>query len=232
MKKIVLGIIAILVLSCCIVFIAIGNEQYSKQQESLKLEQEQLFNQELREVQIPEEWYKQDGFDSITEWWGAIIERKQQCSNIATELVANLGDFLTDDEKKSISEYSEKIQNAHSINEINACVWSIESIETQAVERKNAASAISAENFKSAGVINANGYRYTWYSTNEGSAGYVPGIPGRYTGADGIIRDENNYIVVASSTHSKGTIVPTPFGEGKVYDTGCLPGTIDIYTEF
>ncbi|MCC8141471.1 MAG: hypothetical protein LIO56_02910 [Lachnospiraceae bacterium] len=85
---------------------------------------------------------------------------------------------------------------------------------------------------RSKGVVYYNGHRETWYSTSEGSAGVVVGIPGRYTGSDGIIRDGDGYICVASSDYPKGTIVETSLGTGKVYDTGCASGTIDIYTEW
>ncbi len=83
---------------------------------------------------------------------------------------------------------------------------------------------------KSKGVVYYNGHKETWYSTKEGSAGVVTGIPGRYTGSDGIIRDGDGYICVASSDYPKGTVVETSLGMGKVYDTGCASGTIDIYT--
>ncbi len=83
---------------------------------------------------------------------------------------------------------------------------------------------------KSKGVVYYNGHKETWYSTKEGSAGVVTGIPGRYTGSDGIIRDGDGYICVASSDLPKGTLVETSLGMGKVYDTGCASGTIDIYT--
>ncbi len=85
---------------------------------------------------------------------------------------------------------------------------------------------------RSKGVVYYNGHRETWYSTSEGSAGVVVGIPGRYTGSDGIIRDGDGYICVASSDYPKGTVVETSLGTGKVYDTGCASGTIDIYTEW
>ncbi len=85
---------------------------------------------------------------------------------------------------------------------------------------------------KSKGVVYYNGHKETWYSTKEGSAGVVTGIPGRYTGSDGIIRDGDGYICVASSDLPKGTLVETSLGMGKVYDTGCASGTIDIYTEW
>lgn len=84
--------------------------------------------------------------------------------------------------------------------------------------------------FQSAGVIYDSNYRYTWYSsnslyhyrTNEWTAG-----------SDGIYRDSDGYVVVASSTHGQGTVIEdTPFGAAKVYDSGCASGTLDVYTNY
>lgn len=84
-------------------------------------------------------------------------------------------------------------------------------------------------NFKSQGVIYQNGIRYTYYSSN---VLYHYRTPEWNAGSDGIYRDSAGYIVVASSDHSQGSVVSTPFGAGKVYDSGCASGTIDIYTNF
>lgn len=88
--------------------------------------------------------------------------------------------------------------------------------------------------FKSAGVVYENGTRYTWYSQNvlPGSGLDELNSNGRHVDDDGYIRDGDGYIAVASSDHSQGDIVDTPWGQGKVYDSGCDSGTIDIYTNF
>lgn len=83
--------------------------------------------------------------------------------------------------------------------------------------------------FKSRGVIYQNGIRYTYYSSN---VLYHYRTPEWNAGSDGIYRDSAGYIVVASSDHPQGSVVSTPFGAGKVYDSGCASGTIDIYTNF
>lgn len=86
-----------------------------------------------------------------------------------------------------------------------------------------------SSNFKSQGVIYQNGIRYTYYSSN---VLYHYRTPEWNAGSDGIYRDSDGYIVVASNDHSQGSVVSTPFGAGKVYDSGCASGTIDIYTKF
>jgi hypothetical protein len=84
---------------------------------------------------------------------------------------------------------------------------------------------------RSNGVVYFMGHRETWYSTNEASGKATAWeIPGKHVADDGTIRDEDGYICVASSDHRKHTIVMTSVGPGKVYDTGCSHGTIDVYT--
>ena len=83
------------------------------------------------------------------------------------------------------------------------------------------------------GSIDVFGHHETWYSTNEGcgQTTAVP-IPGKHVADDGTIRDEDGYICVASSDLKMYSIVMTSVGPGKVYDTGCSSGTIDVYTNW
>ena len=81
------------------------------------------------------------------------------------------------------------------------------------------------------GVVYFNGHRETYYSQKV-LPGHGLNIPGRHVASDGTIRDKDGYICVASSDYPKGTVVQTSLGPGKVYDTGCPSGTIDIYTDW
>ena len=92
---------------------------------------------------------------------------------------------------------------------------------------------ISASEFQWLGVVEDGGVRYTWYSQNV-----LPGYGlselnanGRHV-EGGYVVDGDGYIAVASSDHEKGTVIETPFGTAKVYDTGCESGTVDVYTNF
>lgn len=83
----------------------------------------------------------------------------------------------------------------------------------------------------SKGVVYFNGHRETYYSQKVLPGGGL-NIPGRHVAEDGTIRDADGYICVASSDYPRGTVVETSLGPGKVYDTGCASGTIDIYTDW
>lgn len=85
--------------------------------------------------------------------------------------------------------------------------------------------------FQNAGVINWGGYQWTYYSELI-LPGYGLNIPGRHTTSDGYVCDGDGYVVLAAdlSMLSRGSIVETPFGyTGKVYDTGCAYGVLDVY---
>jgi len=84
---------------------------------------------------------------------------------------------------------------------------------------------------KSKGVVYFNGHKETWYSQKVLPGGGL-NIPGRHVDSRGLVCDGDGYICVASSDYSKGTIVETSLGTGKVYDSGCASGTIDIYTNW
>lgn len=102
--------------------------------------------------------------------------------------------------------------------------------------KKNKANTSKAKysdnSFKRMGVIHWESWRWTWYSQRVLPGGGLK-IPGRHVDSNGYVCDKNNYICLASSTLSKGTILDTPFGkQGKIYDSGCARGTIDVYVNW
>lgn len=92
---------------------------------------------------------------------------------------------------------------------------------------------IDAYEFQYLGVIEEDGVTYTYYSENVLPGGGLTELNdnGRHS-EDGFVKDGDGYIAVASSEYEIGTVVDTPFGEGKVYDTGCAEGVVDIYVSF
>ena len=86
---------------------------------------------------------------------------------------------------------------------------------------------------KSKGVVYYNDHKETYYSERV-LPGSTLNIPGRHVANDGTVRDKDGYISVAAngSYLSKGSVVKTSLGPGKVYDSGCAWGTIDIYTNW
>ena len=90
----------------------------------------------------------------------------------------------------------------------------------------------SPNEFQNAGIIDWGGWTWTYYSEQ-----ILPGegldIPGRWTDSDGYVCDGDGYVCLASTSVDRYSVVETPFGRtGKVYDSGCASGTIDIYTNW
>ena len=83
------------------------------------------------------------------------------------------------------------------------------------------------------GVVYYNDHKETYYSQRVLPGGGL-NIPGRHVAEDGTIRDSDGYICVAAdpSYLPYGSLVETSLGTGKVYDSGCDYGTIDIYTDW
>lgn len=75
------------------------------------------------------------------------------------------------------------------------------------------------------------GLKETWYSQKVLPGGGLK-IPGRHVNEDGFVCDGDGYICVSSSTYPKGTVIETSRGMGKVYDSGCAPGILDIYVNW
>lgn len=82
---------------------------------------------------------------------------------------------------------------------------------------------------RSGGVNYHNGWKETYYSSNVAYHYRT----GEWTADEnGVYRDAEGYVIVASSSDAQGAVVDTSFGAGKVYDTGCAEGTHDIYTNW
>lgn len=79
---------------------------------------------------------------------------------------------------------------------------------------------------KSGGVNSYNGKTETWYSSNV-LRHYR--IEEWECGDDGVWRDSDGYVIIASSEMPQGATHETSLGIAKVYDSGCAPGVVDVY---
>ncbi len=76
-------------------------------------------------------------------------------------------------------------------------------------------------------AVDDNGTNFTWYYHDLGNGALD--IPGETFDEDGVSHDGDGYIVVATDAYEKGTVIDTPYGEARVWDSGC-GSTIDVYT--
>lgn len=108
----------------------------------------------------------------------------------------------------------------------------VKKVETKSEEthstRVTTTKLYSLPQFMSAGVINWQGYKFTYYSQQVLPGGGLV-IPGRHVNKDGYVSDKDGYIVLAGSA-PKGTVYDTPFGyKGKIYDRGTVGNHLDVY---
>lgn len=191
-------------------------------------------------VDIEGREYLQEGYINQQVWQDEFNSQLEQAEYLNSEL-SQLEEFLDDESIARINDFN--TNNFTYIEEVNDYIANAEQMKKEALaakerqleqqrQKRNAQEQnynSNASNFKSQGVIYQNGIRYTYYSSN---VLYHYRTPEWTVGADGIYRDSSGYIVVASSDYGQGTIVSTPFGQGRVYDSGCASRTIDIYTNF
>lgn len=192
--------------------------------------------------------YLQEGYIDQEQWQNEFDTKAAELESTYSELL-ELRDYLSEDNQAIVDNFN--LDSFKYISELKETSGQFAAMRDEALaakerqlERQRQQRAAQQQqqqaaqqqsysgnsgSFKSQGVIYQNGIRYTYYSSN---VLYHYCTPEWNAGSDGIYRDSAGYIVVASSDHSQGSVVSTPFGAGKVYDSGCASGTIDIYTNF
>ena len=199
-------------------------------------------------ISLEEREYLEEGYVDQEQWQNEFNAKAAELESIHSELL-ELRDYLSEDNQAIVDNFNldsfkyiselEETSGQFAVMRDEALAAKERQLERQRQQRaaqqqqQQAAQQPSysgnSGTFKSQGVIYQNGIRYTYYSSN---VLYHYRTPEWKAGSDGIYRDSAGYIVVASSDHSQGSVVSTPFGAGKVYDSGCASGTIDIYTKF
>lgn len=192
--------------------------------------------------------YLQEGYVDQEQWQNEFDTKAAELESTHSELL-ELRDYLSEDNQAIVDNFN--LNSFKYISELEEtsgqfaamCDEALAAKERQLERQRQQRAAQQQQqqaaqqqsysgnsgSFKSQGVIYQNGIRYTYYSSN---VLYHYRTPEWNAGSDGIYRDSAGYIIVASSDHSQGSVVSTPFGAGKVYDSGCASGTIDIYTNF
>ena len=192
--------------------------------------------------------YLQEGYVDQEQWQSEFNAKAAELESTHSELL-ELRDYLSEDNQAIVDNFSlDSFKYINELEETNGqfaamCDEALAAKERQLERQRQQRAAQQQQqqaaqqqsysgnsgSFKSRGVIYQNGIRYTYYSSN---VLYHYRTPEWNAGSDGIYRDSAGYIVVASSDQPQGSVVSTPFGAGKVYDSGCASGTIDIYTNF
>ena len=108
-----------------------------------------------------------------------------------------------------------------------------EAVDSQEPQTTTSAKIYSKEEFINQGIITWNGWRWTYYLLSVYPGSTSTSVQGKHVNEDQFVCDGDGYVILASVDLPPYTIVETPFGYiGKVYDTGCPHGIIDVYTDF
>lgn len=91
----------------------------------------------------------------------------------------------------------------------------------------------SIADFQWLGVISWSGWNWTYYLMRQYPGSTSTSCPGRWVNDEGFVCDPDGFVILASADLAPYTEVETPFGYmGKVYDTGCASGVLDVYTDW
>lgn len=152
-----------------------------------------------------------------------------------TKKVEETTEKLTEATTEQVTEKPTEITTVESATTVEPTITAeyIEMTESIEIEEAETSEALySASEFMNMGVIHWNGWKWTYYSEAI-LPGYGLNIPGRHNDDNGYICDENDYICLASSSLTMGTVIDTPFGnQGKIYDSGCAEDVIDVYVSW
>lgn len=193
---------------------------------------------------------KKEVHSAIKQMNNELEKAKDQMLNKTKAFKANYSDYMTEKQNKRLKNINANIKKASHLDAFTQIKNNFKKLKKDVKKTKERVLAeyaaqqavysepVSSEptssggysgNFESQGVVYNGGTRYTWYSSND----LYHYRTGEWSaGSDGFYRDKNGYLIVASSDYSQGATVNTPWGPGKVYDSGCASGTIDMYTNY
>ena len=160
---------------------------------------------------------------------------EKETTKVAKTKRSTKAEETTKEVETTIAETEEIVEGIETYNEIiegtaEEYIGEPEYIEETAYIEEQVYSEYTPEDLLYNGVIYWGDYKYTYYSENV-----LPGdgldIPGRWSDGN-FVRDADGYICVASEDLDYGSLVDTPWGTAKVYDSGCDSGVCDVYVSW
>lgn len=251
-KGAIAGIVAaVIVVGGCVVAYAYGQlndeplpdtngQEVIEEMENLKDESVGLIVNDIPS-DIP---WAEYGYDSLESYWADVEAMREEASGMTDAVLSQYGNIFDDTELEQLRAAEEKMVNAVLMSDYDDALSAFNDI-VEANKPKpvvnsgssgggNYSGSVSSGgydipyNFKQMGVLHDDDYRYTWYSSQTL---YHYKTPEWTVGSDGIYRDANGRVVVASDDYAEGTVVQSDlFGECVVLDCGVgSSGTLDVY---
>ena len=204
-----------------------------------------LFENPPADEVLPSSYWTEDGYEDFVSWWTALKELRDSAEGM-TDAAMEDYDYLTEEHQAQLLEIENQMIFAMSVKEWTELKAEFDNVIKDAEPAPEPAKTVSQSgstkapvnysgnydgsyyDFMRDGIVYDSGKKYTYYSERVLPGGGL-NIPGRHT-SGGFVRDENGYIVLANGDHY-GEIVETPWGTGKVYDSGTYGDHYDVYVE-
>lgn len=178
---------------------------------------------------------KIDALASSTDALGTRFDTLEQGLASDTDAINEIVQTVEDVQKQMQEELKKVNDKIKEVEEAKALKRQQEAEAAEAAMQAASASYVADGGynhpFMSQGRANDGTWNYTWYSQRVLPGGGLD-IPGRHVTEDGFVRDADGNICVASDDLDQGAEIETPYGKGKVYDTGSGSGNLDLYTDW
>lgn len=225
------------------------NEQMASDAEDTLTEDELGFvidDIPVTNLEIP---YLEMGYNSLDEYWTDIEAKRAEADGMTDAVLAKYGSIFSDTELEQLYAAENKMENAVLMTDyddaLNAFNEIVNANKPKPVTKPatgnsgggNYGGTVSSGgfnipyNFKSAGILYDDDWRYSYYSSQ---VLYHYKTPQWTLGSDGIYRDSRGYVIVASDAHPQGTVLETDlWGTVVVEDCGVgRKDTLDVYVGF
>jgi hypothetical protein len=242
-KSIVAGIIATIIIVCCVCFTA-----YAMPTEDTVVS-ETVFAEETNSSDIKEEAISSDvnylemGYKSLEEYEKDMNKKHEKAKGLATKTIKKYKKVITKAQKENLRKYEKQMIKSTSpaeydkaLNKFNKLKAKLKKKQaeydaTGGVGKYTGGSFKIPYNFRSAGVLSDSKFRYTYYSSR---VLYHYKTPQWTLCKDGLYRDKKGRVIVASDDYKHGTVINSPlFGTCIVQDCGVgRSGTLDVYVGF
>ena len=209
---------------------------------------------ETETYEFPTFTWQTEGYEDLAAWWDDLKAKRAEYAGKAEETISTYGSYLSEEQQNQLRDLENELVSATSFAEISELEAQFNEVVNAGEAAKADAEALAAQqattytassgsssgyysssnydgsyyDFLRAGIVYDNGNKFSYYSQSVLPGGGL-NIPGRHTDG-GFVKDGDGYIVLANSAPN-GTVISTPWGDGKVYDKGTSGNHYDVYVE-
>lgn len=187
--------------------------------------------------------YQEEGYSDLKSYWEDLTSKRASFEGISAQVQEEFAGYLSEEDIAKLDELESKLVKSNSIKQLNEYEAQLNEIVDAAQVALTTAYSVSSGSYSSggggnysgsyydflqAGIVYHNGNKFSYYSQSVLPGGGL-NIPGRHTDG-GFVCDGDGYICVANDG-PLGTVISTPWGEGKIYDRGTSGNHYDVYVE-